>query len=307
MKILVAHNGKMYDSQPIETYARSMVRVLRERGHEVIESPKSPPIARAVYKEVDFLLDIDCGRDDKGQLRWHGEQSKPDCPSAVYLIDSHGYPEMHQKLARKYDHVFFAVWDKRDLFASHKSAHWCPNFTDAKWFDRELFEGSRLHYDFGFFGSKGGLDRANPMKEVAERYGWKVRIDQIRRPEKHRWPHTGQAMYECNYLFNHGQKHDGPNLRVMESMLVGRTLINNSDNRDGMSKLFEPYVHYVPFGEFKDGVYNCDNLKDAMLFCRNNPVSAKLIANHAYNEVKAKHLVGNRIDQILEAVNAQRN
>jgi len=304
MKILVAHNGKMFDSQPIETYARSMIRVLRERGHEVIESPKHPPVARAVYKEVDLLLDIDCGRDDKGQLRWHGEKDKPDCPSAVYLIDSHGYPEMHQKLARKYDHVFFAVWSKRDLFAAHKSAHWSPNFTDDKWFDRELFQGSRLHYDFGFFGSKGGLDRANPMKEVAEKYGWAVRIDQIRRPEKHRWPYTGQAMYECNYLFNHGQKHDGPNLRVMESMLVGRTLINNSDSRDGMNKLFEPYIHYVPFGEFKEGTYRCDDLRDAMLFCKNNPLSARLIAGHAYNEVKAKHLVGNRIDQILEIVNA---
>jgi hypothetical protein len=253
---------------------------------------------------MDLLLDIDCGRDEKGHLRWHGETEKPGCPSAVYLIDSHGNPELHRAVAPRYDHVFFAVHAKRDLFAGHKSAHWSPNFTDAMWFDNENLKTDYTDHIFGFFGSKGGLDRADPMKVIAEANGWKCRVDQIRKEGRQRWPFTGIAMRECRYLFNHGQKHDGPNLRVMESMLTQRTLITDTDERDGMSKLFEPWVHYVPYGNFTNGVYSYDGLEGAMKWCIDNEVSARVIAGHAYNEVKAKHLVGNRIDQILEAVNA---
>lgn len=301
MKILVAHYGRMFDTAPIETYARSMIRALRERGHEVVESPKTPPQAKLVYKEVDLLIDIDCGRDEKGELRWHAEKEKPGCPSVVYFIDSHGHPELHRRIAPRYDHVFFAVWDKRDLFAKHPSAHWCPNFTDAMWFDKDRFTAN-IHFQFGFFGSKGGLDRANPMKEIANKNGWKVRVDQIRKDGRQRWPYTGQAMRECQFLFNHGQKHDGPNLRVMESMLIGRTLLNDVDDRSGMGKLFEPGVHYVPYGSFSNGAYSYDGLEESMQWCIDNEVSARCIAGVAYNEVKAKHLVENRIDQILEVV-----
>jgi len=302
MKFLVAHNGRMFGNEPIETYARSMIRVLREKGHEVVETVKKPLFNVEVYRSVDYLLDIDCGRDERGLLRWHAEHMKPPCKSIVYFIDSHGYPDDHKRLAPRYDHVFFAVWNRRDLFAKHPSAHWSPNFTDKKWFDKENLKHVQVHYDFGFFGSKGGLDRAYPMRDIAESMGCTYRIAQVRKPEKPRWPYTAEAMRECNYLFNHGQKHDGPNLRVMESMMVGRPLITDVDATDGMGKLFTPYKHFVPYGEFKDGKYSHEGLKEAMLFCRNNPVSAGIIANNAYQEVKSHHLVENRIDQILEVV-----
>jgi hypothetical protein len=287
--------------QPVETYARSMIRTLREKGHEVVPTVKTPPKAREVYKNVDLLLDIDCGRDEKGELHWHGENEKPDCLSAVYFIDTHGYPSLHRRLAKRYDHVFFCVWDKRDMFAGHPSTHWSPNFTDLNWFNGKDFLRTEwlLEFDFGFYGSKGGLDRADPLIKIANNNRWRADVRQIAKGGKHRWPETAEAMAKCRFLFNHGQKHDGPNLRVMESMAMQRPLITDQDPRSGMDKLFEPGIHYIPYE-----AYTYNGLEDKMRWCMENRDKAEIIAKHAYNEVTAKHLVGNRIDQILEVINA---
>jgi hypothetical protein len=294
---MVAHNGQYAISRVVETYARSMVRDLRDKGHQVIETQKTPPKAAAVYNEVDFLLDIDCGRDDDGKLHWHGEAIKPRVKSAVYFIDTHGYPSLHHRLAKNYDHVFFCVWDKRDRFSTHPSAHWCPNFTDLMWFDGTKYTPQSYDFNFGFFGSKGGLERANPLIEIANNRNWKAVSRQVARGGKHRWPETAMEMSKCQFLFNHGQKHDGPNLRVMESMAMKRPLITDQDPRSGMDKLFEPGIHYIPYE-----AYTYKHLEQRMQWCMDNPDKAKLIAQHAYDEVTQNHLVGNRIDQILEVV-----
>lgn len=213
--------------------------------------------------------------------------------------NSHGYPSLHKRLASNYDHVFFAVYDRRDLFTKHPSAHWCPNFSDLKWFDgKEYPVDEETTYDFGFYGSKGGLSRADKLVEIANDKGYTVDVRQVNAGGKHRWPQTAEAMSNCHNLFNHQQKHDGPNLRVMESMLMNRPLICDQDPRSGMDKLFEPWVHYIPYDS-----YTYQHLKDAMHFAVNSPVGAQEITENAYNEVKAKHLVEHRIDQILEVVN----
>jgi hypothetical protein len=284
----------MMNGRTVETYARSMVRTLRELGHAAIETTKTPPVAKAVYKEVDFLLDIDCGRDDEGKLRWHGESEKPAVKSIVYLIDSHGNPTAHRRLARNYDHVFFAVWDKRDLFAEHPSAHWCPNFTDLEWFNPNII--ANQYYDFGFFGSKGGLERANKMKDIAKINGWSATAREVGR--KHRWPQTANAMGECRILFNKSQKHDGPNLRVMESMAMKKPLITDVDPRSGLEKLFEPWAHFIPYN------YDYSGLEEAMIWAKSHPDDAAQIAQAAYERVASRHLVKHRIEQIIEIVDA---
>lgn len=297
MRVLVAHNWRYHNNRQVDTYALSMVRDLRFRGHEVLETVKSPPDSNTLYRDIDLLLDIDCGRDIHGNLSWHGQERKPKVKSAVYFIDSHGYPSLHKRLAKRYDHVFFAVWDKRDLFANHPSAHWCPNFTDHAWFDGDAYRTTPRELDFGFFGSKGGLERANPMLEVATKRGWNAVARQVNIGERHRWPATAVEMSKCRFLFNHGQKHDGPNLRVMESMCMLRPLVSDSDPRSGMDKLFQPTVHYVPYE-----AYTYKGLEEAMEWCVQYPDDAKEVAKTAYAEVKAKHLVKNRMDQILEVV-----
>lgn len=298
-KILVAHNFKIHNKRAVENYALSMIRDLRFRGHEVFETVKEPPNPHSrLYDGMDLLLDIDCGRDSAGNLFWHGQERKPKVKSAVYFIDSHGYPTLHKRIAPNYDHVFFAVWDKRDLFAKHPSAHWCPNFTDHAWFDGDAYRMAERRFDFGFYGSKGGLERAKPLIELANSNRWTADVRQVNIGERHRWPATAEAMAACRFLFNHGQKHDGPNLRVMESMCMLRPLITDQDPRSGMDKLFTPDVHYIPYE-----AYTYTGLQSAMRFCIDYPERAKFIAQTAYNEVKAKHLVRNRMDQILEVVN----
>lgn len=298
MKIMVAHRTQHYKGKPTETYARSMVRTLRKLGHEVIEAPKGRLKVDEAYKSMDLLLDVDSGRDEQGKLLWHAETERVPCKSALYLIDSHGYPSLHKRIARNYDNIFFAVWDKRDLFAKHPSAHWCPNFTDLKWFNGINYPLTGYENDFGFFGSKGGLDRADPMIEIAKANKWTYSVREVVRGGKHRWPATAEAMAACEFLFNRGQKHDSPNLRVIESMAMNRPLITDFDPRSGMNKLFESGTHYLGYEYF-----SYKGLEEAMRWCVDNPHKSKEMARRAYAEVKANHLVGNRIDQILEVVN----
>lgn len=297
MRVLVARNHQSIKGEPVETYSSSIVRVLREKGHEVVDVPKSH---NQNYDGIDLCLDIDCGRNDKGDLVWQVADKRLPCLSAVMFIDSHGYPTMHHRLCGGYDHVFFAVHDKRDLFVKHQSAHWCPNFTDLKWFDGDEYPMVPEPTDFGFFGSKGGLSRSDPMKVIADRRGWTTDIRQVSASGKHRWPQTAVAMANCRALFNKGQKHDSPNLRVMESMLMNRVLISDADERSGMDLMFEPWAHYIPYEYF-----SFEGLEMGMEFCMENPEIAAKIARQGYEEVKAHHLVENRVDQILEVVNAK--
>jgi hypothetical protein len=260
-----------------------------------MEIPKGRLNNEDAYKRVDLLLDIECGRDKEGSLGWHCETEKVPCKSAVYMIDSHGHPTNHKRAARNYDHVFFAVWSKRDLFAKHPSAHWSPNFTDLRWFNGKQYPITGFEYDFGFFGSKGGLDRAKPLIQIANNHSWSHHVGQICPGGKHQWPGTAEAMAACKYLFNKGQKHDGPNLRVMESMLMNRPLISDFDPTSGMNQLFTEGKHYLGYEYF-----TYEGLEEKMTWCMENPREAKAIAEAAYREVWNNHLVGNRIEQIME-------
>ncbi len=292
MRIMVARNRTVLGHRQVETYSGSMVRALRDLRHEVVDVPKN---INQNYDGIDLLIDIDCGRNGAGELIWQAQEGRLPVKSAVMFIDSHGYPTMHHRLAPNYDYVFFAVWDKRDLFAKHPSAHWCPNFTDKRWFDVEKYDLDPPRCDFGFFGSKGGLSRANQMIKIAKKHGWTHDVRQVSAGGKHRWPHTAKAMANCRALFNHGQKHD-LNLRIFESMLVGRPLISDSDDRSGVDKLFEAWVHYIPYEYFDP----FEGLEEGMQFAVDSPEKVAKIASSARAEVMKNHLVENRIDQILE-------
>jgi spore maturation protein CgeB len=205
---------------------------------------------------------------------------------------------MHSRIARRADHVFFAVWDKRDLFADHSSAHWAPNFTDLEYFNREHHKAITPEFDFGFFGSKGGLERAEPMKDIANKNNWTYDVRQVGSKGKHQWPSTAEAMSKCKALYNHDQKHDGPNLRVIESMAVGRVLITPNDPRSGMGYLFEPWQDYLPYTP-----YTCEGLEERMKFAIGRENACTQIAENAYQKVVKNHLTKHRINQILEVVN----
>ena len=290
-----------YKDQLVQSYAQSVVREIKALGHEVTEiGPGTEWQHDFDFTSFDLVVDLDCGRNPHtGELNFRFHNTPSPIPSVVWFIDSHGNPTLHHRLARQYDHVFFAVWDKRDLFASHKSAHWCPNATDATWFNSS-FQSTHPSYDFGFFGSKMGLIRADPMKDICARHEWPCDVRQISTVNKHRWPYTAQAMGNCKALFNRGQKHDGPNLRVVESMAMGLPLISDQDPRSGMDKLFTPWEHYYPY-DFS----NYEGLEHLMKLVKTDYKKALNIGEAAMQEVHAKHLIKNRVQQMLEVAFAK--
>ena len=296
--ILSYRQDKDKHGEPIMTYSNSTHQALLDLGHHVEPMGEGhlytgfEDMLDGTIRQADLFLDLDCGRNSKGVLSF--QESKPPIPSAVRYIDTHGYPSLHKRQAVNYDHVFFAVWDKRDCFAKHPSAHWCPNASDAKYFFKGIQDDTHNSrpFDVGFFGSKGGLDRADILKEVCVSNGMLSDIREIGK-NRNRWPDTAEAMAKCKVLFNHGQKHDGPNQRVIESMLINRPLVTDRDSRDGMSMLFEEGEHYL-------GYASKSELANQLQWCFREPSLAVSMAQRAYTLAYEKHQVKHRVQQILE-------
>ena len=293
-------------SVPVESYARCVHYELEKLGHTVDNVYKSisadngeQDIQYWNASEYDIYIELDNGRDGQGNLGFghlSASSFQLTIPTAVWFVDSHGHPDLHKALAPSYKHVFFAVWDKRDLFTGHPSAHWCPNATDPRFF--YPVNVGLPAYDFGFFGSKTGLDRADKMVDICKAHGWTYDVRQIGGgPFKHKWPRTCEAMNNCKVLFNHGQKHDAPNLRVLESMAVGRPLISDQEDRSGMDLLFVPGKHYLPYES-----YTQIGLEAQMVNAMNNDYTE--MAEAARKLVLEKHLIKNRVEQMLEVFNA---
>lgn len=279
---------------PVETYARCVDKAFSDLGHTVDN------VYGKEFKNPEYYnayIELDNGRAPDGGLHF-GMHTEIKIPKAVWFVDSHGHPDLHKNLAPEYDHVFFAVWDKRDLFAGHKSAHWCPNATDPQFFFPVMGEP---HYDFGFFGSKLGLDRADKMIEICKKRGWTYDVRQVGGGSfKHKWPRTCWAMNDCKILFNCGQRHDGPNLRVLESMAVRRPLITEVDPRNGMSQLFTDGKHYLGYE-----AYTFKNLEAQMLFAMEEPQKCISMASEAEKTVHEYHLIKHRVQQMIEVLNAK--
>jgi hypothetical protein len=286
----------------VDTYATAVHEELKLRGHNIIpigegHDLKTPDDLDT--SKLTFHLDLDNGRNSKGELSFFRPDYNFRCPTGVWFIDSHGNPTLHHRAARYYTHVFFAVWAKREIFQNHKSVHWCPNATDSRWFSFKCFPDIEPTFDFGFFGSRGGLDRANPLKNICHDRGWSCDIRQVAKPFRHKFPQTGAAMAACRNLFNHGQKHDPPNLRVMESMLMNRPLLTDTDPRSGISKLFTDGYHYIGYES-----YTHADLEEKMEWVIDHPEEAKEIAYNGYQEVRDNHTISNRVEQILGVIRA---
>lgn len=285
---------------PVETYSRSFDRALCEMGHDVIQIGSGWPhsslksLSEVVIKQNDLFIDLDCGRNKEGKLEFQLQEETISIPSAVWFIDTHGYPSLHKRLAKNYTHVFFAVYSKRDLFTKHKSARWCPNASDIKWFNftDHISTFCNPKHTLGFFGTKGGLNRTNLLKEICKRNGYSIDAREIGRVYGHRWPDTAKAMANCKLLFNMGQKHDGPNQRVMESMLMCRPLITDRDSRDGMTQIFKEGDHFLGWSKESE-------LADQIKWSLSNPDLSTSMACRAYLEVVRNHQTRNRVKDIL--------
>ncbi len=295
---------------PIITYSTSTFDALVDLGHKVLPmgeghtitsfedlKESGPNTLNLKLFAYDLFIDLDCGRNAEGNLPFHCIEKKAPIPSAARLIDSHGHPSFHKRMAPNYDHVFFAVWNKRDLFEKHPSAHWCPNASDANYFDTTLYSPLNKQFDVGFFGSKGGLARADILKRMCDKNELTYDVRGMGR-KGNRWPHTGEAMAKCKILFNASQKHDSPNQRVIESMLMNRPLLTDRDPLDGMSKLFELGEHYLSYT-------SAPELENHLQWCIEEPVLARNMASRVYKLALQKHQVKHRVQQILEVAGVE--
>ena len=307
MKIILGYKQETDKlGRPIETYARSWHYFLKKAGHTLLPVGEGHPFKDidelgSVWKGWDLWLDIDNGRNSKGELRFqYADQTRKDkvkLPSAVRFVDTHGYPSLHHRAGKKYDHVLFAVWDKRDCFTGYKSAHWCPNASDERWF--YPIKNTFQKYSIGFFGTKGGIDRADELKEICSSRNVSFDVREVGRVGRQRWPETCKAMNNCKILFNRGQKHDGPNQRVIESMLTGRPLITDRDPRDGMSQLFKENEHFLSYSTKAElGI----QLDWALGETSGDNTLALDMAKRAMSLVKEKHLIQHRIEQLIEVI-----
>jgi len=301
-KIILSYRKDVDNVGEIPTYNLSTYLALVNKGHEVKrigqghEINSLSDIPENEIKKYDLFLDIDCGRNKNGDHHFQLPSSKCPIPSAIRLVDSHGHPTLHRRTAKLYSHVFFAVWRRRELFVNHPSSHWSPNASDTIWFDyfQHLDTWRYPKYSFGFFGSAGGLSRADDLVSVCDDNNFhKYDVREIGKSWKRRWPRTAKAMANCRFLFNRGQKHDGPNQRVIESMLMKRPLITDRDKEDGMNILFIEGEHYL-------GYDNKSELANQMQWVKTEPDVASTMASKAYDEVRENHQVQNRVDQILE-------
>lgn len=298
MRIGVVFRQDIRNDAPVICYAQSYVDAFKDMGHEVFTAGEGHPLTLVdELPAVDAIVEIENGRSETGELRFQVPlMDRTGVMTAVVLIDSHGHPDHHAAVARAYDHVFFAVWARRDLFTQLPSTHWCPNATDWKWFGKEQFSDIPRVIDFGFFGSRRGLSRADDLVEICKRRGWSYDVREVVKSRRNRWPTTGKAMAACKILYNKSQKHDGPNQRVMESMAVGAPLLNDIDARSGMDQLFDGMVHYVP--------YDVSCLEKNMEWLLEHTEDAATIAQAGCEEVRLKHQVSNRAAQVMEVLNA---
>ena len=302
MKIALGYRQDTRKNAKVMTYANSFHTAFEDLECEVVpfgQGHKEETIGPEV-RRCDIILELDCGRDANGKFNWQIPQHPGlTCKTAAYLVDTHGWEDEHRALAPNYQHVFFAPWVKRDVFTGHPSATWLPNASDASWFGREIPNLKLIApvFDFGFHGSKLGLTRAADLIEVCNRLGYTYDVREVVKGQRHRWPSTPEAMRACKYLFNFGQKCDSPNLRVLESMLIGRCLLTDRDSRDGMQKLFVEGKHYLGY----DRKTKAD-LEEQMKFMMNNPAECERIADEAYKLAKREHQIFNRAQTILEVI-----
>lgn len=292
MRIAVVFRADYHNGEPVPAYPWSYVDAFREMGHEVVHHDGESGF---MPWNPDFMLEIENGRNEAGELRFNAPLFESQCPKAVLFYDTHGHPDLHATVSKAYDHIFFGSWVKRDLFAGHKSAHWCPSATDLKWFGTPEQLATEPTIDVGFFGSKRGLSRAHDLIEICKRNGWTYDVRQVASNRRVRWPATGNAMAKCRVLFNQGQKHDSPNLRCIESMAMQRPLISNFDPGSGMEKLFVNGVYYRWYEE-------AATLERALHEVLADGIGSTLMAGSARKEVEQEHLVKHRAAQILEVV-----
>lgn len=298
MRIALAFKQDIRKDVPVECYARSFLRVLQEKGHTVTtvgEGHNVPFLGELSQKDFDLLIEIENGRNRKGELLFQQSKANWIIPSVLWAIDPHGQPGIHQHVAPYYKYVFYAPWIKRDLYTDHQNAYWLPNCTDLKWFNRSSFGHIKPQFDFGFHSSRLGLARASKLIEICKKHGWSYDVREVTKAGRQRWPSYSEALRGCFNGYNFSQRQDFPNQRVFETMAMGVPLLCDISSL-GDQSIFVPSEDFVGYSR------DLSDLEGKMCWMMENKKQTEVIAERAYLKVKQGHLIEHRVDEMLSKI-----
>src|SRR3990167_1184279 len=90
MRICLAFRQDIRAGKEVECYARSFLRVLLEKKHKVTtcgEGHAVPFLGELKQKDFDLLIEIENGRNGKGELLFQQSKVNWEIPTALWAID----------------------------------------------------------------------------------------------------------------------------------------------------------------------------------------------------------------------------
>jgi glycosyltransferase involved in cell wall biosynthesis len=208
-------------------------------------------------------------------------------PTAAVLCDMHNNLPSRLQLARFFDHLFLYQRNYLSAFTEHPKnhVHWMPFACDIETV-RPL--NSKRDLDVAFVGQLFGSDheRSRIIRELALR--WK--LNPLRYYPQAEIP----AIYSRAKIVLNLPLKDDLNFRTFEAMSCGAMLLTRRV-ANGQEVLFEEGRHYAAFSTEAE-------LNKKIRYYLEHDDERRRIAEAALCEVRAKHTLSLRLEQLLSTV-----
>ena len=241
----------------------------------------------ALIAEAQFQPDFFLYVEPEGLIPRGMERSS--IPTACVLCDTHRCLEARQHLARFFDHVFLYHRNYLVHFSEHWAdhVHWLPYACDL-----ELFKplGVERDLDVAFVGQPMPTTtrRAMIIQQMAARY----RINEQRYYLREEIP----SVYSRAKIVLNMPLADDLNFRTFEAMSCGALLLTQRVN-NGQEVLFQEGVHYAAYANEQEMFEKVDHYLA-------HEADRASIAAVGLAEIRARHRLEQRIEQLLEKVTA---
>jgi hypothetical protein len=276
---------------------------LRGHGHEVmslgppgthhhpldreIDFFNSPEKTRSVVRESaeafrpDWIIQVD----DSSPLPHLGLEGLS-YPKAWYAVDSHLHWEWHKHYAPLFEIVFCAQKNHVEALSSFRGGvEWLPlSFTDEPAF----LPWDLREHDVSFVGT---LDPAINPARIALLDGLKALGQGVHVARGH-----CQPIYRASRVVINQSAKDDLNFRFFEAMGCGALLVTDRISHS-LGEMGEPGVDFLVYepGDAAD-------LRAKIGWALGHPQEAAAMARRANAKVAAKHLIGHRIERIVDVL-----
>lgn len=207
-------------------------------------------------------------------------------PTAAIICDTHCWLEARVKLSRFFDHVFLYHRNYLPCFQEHPPGHvhWHPYACDLEYF---CPHGEARDLEVGFIGQlHPRTRRAQVISKLAERY----RVNEQR---YYLQKEISGVYSRCKIVLNLPLE-DDLNFRTFEAMSCGALLLTPRI-ANGQEVLFQEGVHYAAFADEREMFEKVD-------YYLSHPKEGETIAAAGLSEVRAKHRLEQRIEEMLAIV-----